>query len=310
MHVVDRRTQDGTVTIGIYGMEKATVALSDGKMAKLPGLVLGCSMKEAGASVDAHDGVLGLGNGEISFGVITASRFAHRFSFCLLSTNSGRNASSYLTFGPNPAVMAPGTMETNIVYNADIPQAFGFHVNAVTVGGEPLDIPPEVWDDRIKYAGVILDTGTSLTGLVPAAYDAVTRALDRHLAHLPRVEIAGFEFCYRWTFAGDGVDPANNVTIPTLAFELEGGAVLEAEAKSVVMPEVQRGVACLAFRKLVEGGPSVIGNVIMQEHIWEFEHSVGIMRFRKDKCANHHLKGTSAANVHHAMTTNTPRFIN
>ncbi|MFS9531662.1 hypothetical protein Q6247_26210, partial [Klebsiella pneumoniae] len=78
-------------------------------------------------------------------------------------------------------------METNIVYNADMPQAFGFHVNDVTVGGETLDIPPEVCEDRIMYAGVILDSGTSLTGLVPAAYDAVTGALDMHLAHLPRV---------------------------------------------------------------------------------------------------------------------------
>jgi hypothetical protein len=308
---MDRRTQDGTVTIGIYGMEKATVALSDGKMAKLPGLVLGCSIMEAGGVVDAHDGVLGLGNGEISFGVITASRFAQRFSFCLLSANSGRDANSYLTFGPNPAVTGPGTMETNIVYNKDIKQAFGFHVNAITVGGEHLDIPPEVWDDRIKHAGVILDTGSSLTGLVPAAYDAVTAALDRHLAHLPREDIAGLDFCYRWTFAGDGVDPANNVTIPSFAFELEGGAVLDVDAKSVVMPEVDTGVACLGFRKLLDGGPSVIGNIMMQEHIWEFEHEKGVMRFRKDKCLNHHLKGTSPANVHQTMApNNAPKSVN
>ncbi|CAL4909901.1 unnamed protein product [Urochloa decumbens] len=307
-----QKVQDGTLTIGIYGMEKATVALSDGKMAKLPGLVLGCSLKEAGGSVDAHDGVLGLGNGIISFGVNAASRFGGRFSFCLLSTNSGRDASSYLTFGPNPAVMGPETMETRIIYNKDVTVGMGFHVDAVTVDGKPLDIPPEVFDDTIRDAGVILDTGTSLTGLVPPAYDAVTAALDSYLAHLPRVtDIAGFEFCYNWTFTGDGVDPANNVTVPRFALELEGGAVLEVDAKSVVMPEVEPGVACLAFRKLTRG-PSIIGNVLMQEHIWEFEHRVELMRFRKDKCVNHHIKGVSAANVHHIAPTPipSPRFIN
>jgi len=304
------RVQDGTVTIGIYGMEKATVALSDGKMAKLPGLVLGCSIMEAGSNVDAHDGVLSLGNGEISFGVIAASRFASRFSFCLLSANSERSASSYLTFGPNPAVMGPGTMVTDISYNDFIRVAFGFHVTGITVGGQPLDsIPPEVWNDKVKYGGVILDTGTSVTGLVPAAYDAVTGALDSYLGHLPRADIAGFEFCYNWTFTGDGVDPAHNVTIPSFEVQLKGGAVLQADAKSVVMPEVQRGVACLAFRKLLEGGPNIIGNVLMQEHIWEFDHRTGLMRFRKDKCANHHLKdgsdSNSTANVHQA-----PRYVN
>lgn len=294
------------MTIGIYGREKATVALSDGKMAKLPGLVVGCSLKEAGASVDAHDGVLGLGNGEISFGVMATSRFSNRVSFCLLSTDSDRNASSYLTFGPNPAVMGPGTMETAMIYNEEITQALGFQISRIVVAGEPLDIPPEVWSDPIHGGGAILDTGTSVTGLVAPAYNAVTAALDRYLAHLPRVtDVAGFEFCYNWTFTGDGVDPAHNVTVPSFALELDGGAVLEADAKSVLIPEVERGVACQAFRKLPEG-PNMIGNVLMQEHIWEFEHKHGIIRFRKDKCANHHLKGNSSSNVHQAP----PRFVN
>ncbi|OEL24892.1 hypothetical protein BAE44_0014088 [Dichanthelium oligosanthes] len=192
-------------------------------------------------------------------------------------------------------------METRIVYNKDVRVAFGFQVMGISVGGEPLGIAPEVWDEmRFLGGGVILDTGTSVSGLVPEAYDAVTAALDRHLAHLPRVtEVAGFEFCYRWTFTGDGVDPAHNVTIPDFTVELDGGAKLVACAKSVVIPEVERGVACLAFRKLLQGGPNVFGNVLMQEHIWEFDNHNGIIRFRRDKCVNHHLKGNSS-NVHHS----------
>uniref|UniRef100_A0A0A8ZHI9 Xylanase inhibitor C-terminal domain-containing protein n=1 Tax=Arundo donax TaxID=35708 RepID=A0A0A8ZHI9_ARUDO len=53
------------------------------------------------------------------------------------------------------------------------------------------------------------------------------------------------------------------------------------------MPEVVPGVACLAFRKLPRG-PGIFGNVLMQEHIWEFDHKDGKLRFRKDKCINHH----------------------
>jgi hypothetical protein len=59
---------DGTTMSGIYGKEKATVSLSSGRMAKLPGLMLGCSTFEAGGSVDSNDGVLALGNSDISFG--------------------------------------------------------------------------------------------------------------------------------------------------------------------------------------------------------------------------------------------------
>jgi hypothetical protein len=59
---------DGTTTSGIYGKEKATVSLSGGRMAKLPGLILGCSTFEAGGSVDSNEGVLTLSNSDISFG--------------------------------------------------------------------------------------------------------------------------------------------------------------------------------------------------------------------------------------------------
>ncbi|KAL6620826.1 hypothetical protein ACP70R_035965 [Stipagrostis hirtigluma subsp. patula] len=287
--------QDGTTTSGIYGQEKATVALSDGRMAKLPGLILGCSTFEAGGSVDAHDGVLALGLSPISFGYHAAMRFGARFSFCLLSTTSGSDASSYLTFGSNPAITLPGTMATPLIDNNIIYQANGPHVTGITLGGDLLDIPPEVLDPTVKGGGFILDTGTSVTGLVPAAYDVVTRALDSHLAHLPRTHINGFDFCYQWTFAGDGVDPANNVTIPRLAVEMVGGARLEPDARSIVLPDVAPGVSCLAFRRL-QLGPNVLGNVIMQEHLWEMDHAEQTLRFRRDKCVNNHLKNSNYTN--------------
>jgi hypothetical protein len=58
---------DGTTTSGIYRKEMATVSLSGGRMAKLPGLILGCSTFEAGGSINSNDGVLALGNSDISF---------------------------------------------------------------------------------------------------------------------------------------------------------------------------------------------------------------------------------------------------
>uniref|UniRef100_A0A0E0H0U4 Peptidase A1 domain-containing protein n=1 Tax=Oryza nivara TaxID=4536 RepID=A0A0E0H0U4_ORYNI len=294
--------KDSTITSGIYGQEKATVAVSDGTMKKLPGLVIGCSTFEHGGAVNSHDGILSLGNSPSSFGIAAARRFGGRLSFCLLATTSGRNASSYLTFGANPAVQAPGTMETPLLYR-DV--AYGAHVTGILVGGQPLDIPPEVWDEGPlgndnPEAGIILDTGTSITYLVSAVYDPVTAALDSHLAHLPKAEIKGFEYCYNWTFAGDGVDPAHNVTIPSFSIEMAGDARLAADAKSIVVPEVVPGVVCLGFNRISQG-PSIIGNVLMQEHIWEIDHMSTVLRFRKDKCINHqqlnrhHKKASSSS---------------
>uniref|UniRef100_A0ACD5T6G4 Uncharacterized protein n=1 Tax=Avena sativa TaxID=4498 RepID=A0ACD5T6G4_AVESA len=283
----ESRTQDGTVTRGIYGSETATVAVSGGRMARLPGLVLGCSTYEAGGAVAMHDGILTLGNQDVSFGTVAARHFKGRFSFCLLPTRSFGNASSYLTFGPNPA-MAAGARETRIVYNPLVP-AFGVHVTGLFINGKRLDIPPEVWQEDNKGGGLHIDTGTSLTGLVEPAYGEVTRAITRHLAHLKKEDITGFDHCYWWTFTGDdGVDPAHNVTIPRLEIEFEGGARLDPGAKGVVVPEAAPGVVCVAFRRR-ELGPSVLGNVQMQDHIWEVDHLNGVLRFKKDTCLNHNL---------------------
>uniref|UniRef100_A0ACD5YQH6 Uncharacterized protein n=1 Tax=Avena sativa TaxID=4498 RepID=A0ACD5YQH6_AVESA len=281
-------TQDGTFTRGIYGSETATVAVSGGRMARLPGLVLGCSTYEAGGAVAMHDGILTLGNQDVSFGTVAARHFKGRFSFCLLPTRSSGNASSYLTFGPNPAMDAgAGARETTIVYNPLVP-AFGVHVTGLFINGKRLDIPPEVWQDDNNGGGLHIDTGTSLTGLVEPAYGEVTRAITRHLDHLKKEDIQGFDHCYWWTFTGDGVDPAHNVTIPKLEIEFEGGGRLDPGAKGVVVPEAAPGVVCVAFRRR-ELGPSVLGNVQMQDHIWEVDHYKGVLRFKKDNCLNHNL---------------------
>jgi hypothetical protein len=288
------RTVDGTTARGIYGSETATVVVSGGRMARLPGLVLGCSTYEAGGAVAMHDGVLTLGNQDVSFGTVAGGHFKGRFSFCLLPTVSSGNSSSYLTFGPNPA-MAAGACETRLIYNPLIP-AFGIHVTGLFINGKRLDdIPPEVWIHDGKGGGLNIDTGTSLTALVEPAYGAVTRAITRHLDHLKKEEIQGFEHCYRWTFTGDGVDPANNVTIPKLVIEYEGGGRLDPGAKGVVVPEVVPGVVCVAFRRSPLG-PSLMGNVQMQEHIWEIDHYKEVLRFKKDKCLNHNLPPLPSTN--------------
>uniref|UniRef100_A0A453FD95 Peptidase A1 domain-containing protein n=1 Tax=Aegilops tauschii subsp. strangulata TaxID=200361 RepID=A0A453FD95_AEGTS len=99
----DYRYKDGSAARGTVGTESATIALSgrEERKAKLKGLVLGCTSSYTGPSFEASDGVLSLGYSGISFASHAASRFGGRFSYCLVDHLSPRNATSYLTFGPN-----------------------------------------------------------------------------------------------------------------------------------------------------------------------------------------------------------------
>uniref|UniRef100_A0A0D9WKM1 Peptidase A1 domain-containing protein n=1 Tax=Leersia perrieri TaxID=77586 RepID=A0A0D9WKM1_9ORYZ len=283
-------TKDGTITSGIYGQEKATVAVSNGTLFKLPGLVIGCSTLEKGGAVETHDGILALGNHPTSFGVSAAMRFAGRFSFCLLATASDRNTSSYLTFGNNPAVEHhPDTMETQLIFNPDFNVGYSVRVTAVLVDGRPLDIPPEVWEEGSPNSGLlILDTGTSITGLVPAAYDALTAAYDAFLAPLlEKIDVEGFQFCY-------DLPKNRSITLPRLTIEMDGGARLEPDVNGVLIPDVSPGVSCLGFRRF-DQGPMILGNTLMQEHIWEFDHMALKIRFRKDSCLHHPQRSKSSS---------------
>lgn len=273
-------------------------------MAKLKGLVLGCTSSYDGPSFEASDGVLSLGYSDISFASHAASRFGGRFSYCLVDHLSPRNATSYLTFGPNPAVsssassskshaavaasacaapaQAPRARETPLVLDSKMRPFYDVSIKAISVAGEFLKIPRRVWDVK-KGGGVILDSGTSLTVLAKPAYRAVVTALSKKLAGLPRVIMDPFEYCYNWTSPSTGKDL--DVDVPKLAVHFAGSARLEPPGKSYVI-DAAPGVKCIGVQEGPWPGVSVIGNILQQEHLWEFDLKNRRLRFKRSRCTH------------------------
>ncbi|KAM0898422.1 hypothetical protein ACQ4PT_021949 [Festuca glaucescens] len=286
----DYRYKDGSAALGTVGTESATIALSGPavKKAKLKGLVLGCSTSYSGPSFEASDGVLSLGYSDISFSSHAASRFAGRFSYCLVDHLSPRNATSYLTFGPNPAVSpassscprAPRARDTPLVLDTRMRPFYDVSVKAISVAGEFLRIPRAVWDVDAG-GGVILDSGTSLTVLAKPAYRAVVAALDKRLAGLPRVTMDPFDYCYNWT--SPSIDDV--VDLPKLAVHFAGSARLEPPGKSYVI-DAAPGVKCIGVQEGPWPGISVIGNILQQEHLWEFDLKNRRLRFKRSRCTH------------------------
>ena len=315
-HVINRRRiprshcryKDGSAARGTVGTESATIALSGPgaapRKAKLKGLVLGCTRSYSGVSFEASDGVLSLGYSDVSFASHAAERFGGRFSYCLVDHLSPRNATSYLTFGPNPAVSSsssssssratvaasacavpapPRARETPLVLDTRMRPFYDVSLKAISVAGEFLKIPRAVWDVETG-GGVILDSGTSLTVLVKPAYRAVVAALDRRLAGLPRVAMDPFEYCYNWTSPSTGRD-LDDVEVPKLALHFAGSARMEPPAKSYVI-DAAPGVKCIGVQEGPWPGVSVIGNILQQEHLWEFDLKNRRLRFQRSRCTH------------------------
>lgn len=219
--------------------------------------------------------MLSLGNSNISFASRAAARFGGRFSYCLVDHLAPRNASSYLTFGPGPEGGGAPAARTPLVLDRRVSPFYAVAVDAVYVAGEALDIPADVWDVG-RGGGAILDSGTSLTVLATPAYRAVVAALGGRLAALPRVAMDPFEYCYNWT--------AGAPEIPKLEVSFAGSARLEPPAKSYVI-DAAPGVKCIGVQEGAWPGVSVIGNILQQEHLWEFDLRDRWLRFKHTRCA-------------------------
>uniref|UniRef100_A0A0E0FR71 Peptidase A1 domain-containing protein n=1 Tax=Oryza nivara TaxID=4536 RepID=A0A0E0FR71_ORYNI len=249
----DYRYKDGSAARGTVGVDSATIALSGraARKAKLRGVVLGCTTSYNGQSFLASDGVLSLGYSNISFASRAASRFGGRFSYCL----------------------------TPLVLDHRTRPFYAVTVKGVSVAGELLKIPRAVWDVE-QGGGAILDSGTSLTMLAKPAYRAVVAALSKRLAGLPRVTMDPFDYCYNWT-SPSGSDVA--APLPMLAVHFAGSARLEPPAKSYVI-DAAPGVKCIGLQEGPWPGLSVIGNILQQEHLWEYDLKNRRLRFKRSRC--------------------------
>ncbi|CAN6345910.1 unnamed protein product [Urochloa humidicola] len=264
-------------TQGVVGTDSVTIAVHGGNAANLPDVILGCCSSYDGQSFESSDGVLGLGNSKISFASLAAARFGGgSFSYCLVDHLAPREATGYLAFGPMPAVPPAPEARTPMLVDPVMPY-YGVKIVAIVVAGEVLRIPLSVWD-AAKRGGAIIDSGTTLTVLATPAYRAVVAAVSSHLAGIPKVDFPPFEYCYNWTARGPGAPE-----IPNLSVHFAGSARLEPPAKSYVI-DVEPGVKCIGVQDGGWPAVSVIGNILQQEHVWEFDLKNRLVKFKQSTC--------------------------
>lgn len=270
---------DGSSAQGFYANESATVQLLDRRRKKLKGLVVGCTSSAVGSSFASSDGVLALGHGPNTFVSRAGAHFGHRFSYCLVDHLSPRNATGYLTFGPNPDIPphSHSSSSAPLILDPALDPFYYVAVAGISVAGEILRIPPSVWNES-NGGGAIIDSGTTLTILTEPAYAAAVTALNRSLASVPRLTVDPFEYCYNWT-----TPEAGKATVPDFTLHFVGSGKISPPAKSYLI-DVAPGVKCIGLASTPWPGVSTIGNILQQEHIWEFDLQNRRLRFRRSNC--------------------------
>ncbi|KAI3433254.1 uncharacterized protein J3R85_007156 [Psidium guajava] len=284
---------DGSLSTGFFSRETVALNTTSAKTeaaARFKGLAFGCGFRVSGPSVtgssfNGAQGVMGLGRGPISFSSQLGRRIGSRkFSYCLMDYTLFPPPTSYLIIGDGPReenAASSSLAFTPLLANPILPTFYYVGIKRVYVDGERLPIDPSVWSlDELGNGGTIVDSGTTLTFLAEPGYRRILSAMRRRVG-LPEAERAppGFDLCVN-------VTGARRTRLPRLSFEMEGEAVFAPPPRNYFV-EVAEGVRCLAVgpAETEGGGFSVIGNVMQQGFLWEFDGDRSRLGFSRRGCA-------------------------
>lgn len=252
--------------------------MTNGRKTRLHNVLIGCTNSTSGQTFQGADGVMGLGYSNSSFALKAANKFGGKFSYCLVDHLSPKNVSSYLIFGSHKETESnlSKMIYTELVLGVIIP-FYTVNIIGISIGDAILEIPNQVWNVN-GVGGVILDSGSSLTSLAQPAYGPVMAALRHSLSNFRKLDldIGPLEYCFNST----GFDEA---MVPRLVFHFANGARFEPPVKSYVI-DAAVGVKCLGLVPAAWPGASVIGNIMQQNYLWEFDLKNRRLGFASSSC--------------------------
>ncbi|KAF8091952.1 hypothetical protein N665_0431s0021 [Sinapis alba] len=280
---------DGSLTSGLFATETTTLKTSSGREAYLKSVAFGCGFRISGQGVSgtsfngAH-GVMGLGRGPISFASQLGRRFGNKFSYCLMDYTLSPPPTSYLIIGDGAGVNGARSklLFTPLLTNPFSPTFYYVRLKSVSVNGAKLRIHPSVWEiDGSGNGGTVVDSGTTLAFLSDPAYRLVVATVRRRIRLPIAAELTpGFDLCVNVS----GVSKPEKF-MPRLKFEFAGGAVFVPPPRNYFI-ETEEHVQCLAIQSVNPNvGFSVIGNLMQQGFLFEFDRDRSRLGFSRRGCA-------------------------
>ncbi|CAK9148751.1 unnamed protein product [Ilex paraguariensis] len=217
---------DKSFSIGYFGQEKLTLTSND----VFNSFLFGCGQNNRGL-FRGSAGLLGLGRGKLSIVSQTAQKYGKYFSYCLPSSSS---STGHLTFGKNRVSSTVKFIPLSI--NSQGPSFYFIDITGISVGGRQLSISSSVF----KTAGTIIDSGTVITRLPPAAYKALRTTFRRQMTQYPMAQPTSvLDTCY-------DLSSYSTVTIPTIGFFFNGNTYIDIDASGILAGS-SASQFCLAF---------------------------------------------------------------
>jgi hypothetical protein len=230
----------------------------------LPRFQFGCSHSVQGSFSSQIAGTMGLGGGAQSLVSQGKASYGNAFSYCIPPTAS---TTGFFLLGV-PRMASFRYAVTPMVKSKMAPALYLVRLQAITVAGLQLGVPPQVFE-----AGAVMDSRAPITRLPPTAYQALRAAFRDRMRMYRLVPPRGqLDTCYDFTGAG-------SITLPRITLVFDRNAAVELDPSGVLFNH------CLAFAANTDDrATGIIGNV--QQRTIEVLYDVGggAMAFRPGAC--------------------------
>lgn len=210
---------DGSLSTGDFVYDTITMDGINGQKQQVPNFAFGCGHDNEGSFAGA-DGILGLGQGPLSFPSQLKTVFNGKFSYCLVDWLAPPTQTSPLLFGDAAVPTFPGVKYISLLTNPKVPTYYYVKLNGISVGGKLLNISSTAFDiDSVGRAGTIFDSGTTVTQLAGEVHQEVLAAMNASTMDYPRKtdDSSGLDLCL------GGFAEGQLPTVPSMTFHFEGG---------------------------------------------------------------------------------------
>ncbi|XP_054814367.1 aspartic proteinase NANA, chloroplast-like [Prosopis cineraria] len=284
----------GTMAFGDYGTDVVTLGVKREKMGTIDDMIIGCNHElnfgtdNEGDDFSRTDGMMGLGYTPLSFMYRATKQYGNKFSYCLMEHHLLKNSTNFITFGSyetsqtQKATLSAPMQRTKLMIQPD--GEYGIQVEGISIGGQMLQLPAELWDFKAG-GGMTLDTGTSLTVVGKPAFQKIGQGLLKALAPKYKTIFGSNETGLRYCFIAEEREGFEK-DVPKLGFHFAGGAVFEPPVSNYVLT-MKPNVHCLGLLQTQRGSietAGVIGNIMQQLHLWEYDLASMTVGFAPSQC--------------------------
>lgn len=224
---------------------------------QVPDFAFGCGHDNEGSFAGA-DGILGLGQGPLSFPSQLKSVFNGKFSYCLVDWLAPPTQTSPLLFGDAAVPTLPDVKYLALLTNPKNPTYYYVKLNGISVGEKLLNISSTVFEiDRVGGAGTIFDSGTTVTQLAKVAYTEVLMAMNASTMSYPRKvdDTSGLDLCI------GGFAKGALPTLPSMTFHFDGADMLLPPSNYFIFLESSQSYC---FSMVPSPDVTIIGSVQQQ----------------------------------------------